>query len=119
MQAWGIDPLLGELFPSLWNALISTATPNDTWVAGVSGTGYVYMRSLDAHPEVAAAYQRRSGQAFARLVRQPVLNNWAPFLMAIDHLPRQALDTLSINFIERNAFCAGSWRDHGLCLRRR
>jgi hypothetical protein len=97
MQAWGIDPLLGELFPSLWNALISTATPNDTWVAqpGVSGTGYVYMRSLDAHPEVAAAYQRRSGQAFARLVRQPVLNNWAPFLMAIDHLPRQALDTLS------------------------
>jgi hypothetical protein len=33
MQAWGIDPLLGELFPSLWNALISTATPNDTWVA--------------------------------------------------------------------------------------
>jgi hypothetical protein len=53
------------------------------------------MRSLDAHPEVAAAYQRRSGQAFARLVRQPVLNNCAPFLMAIDHLPRQALDTLS------------------------
>ena len=29
--SWGIDPLLGELFPVLWNAFVSTATANDTW----------------------------------------------------------------------------------------
>ena len=41
-MAWAVDPYLGELFPELWNYYISSATPNDTFLAGVDGAGYVY-----------------------------------------------------------------------------
>lgn len=62
--AWAVDPYLGELLPELWNALISTATANDSFVAGVDGAGYVYIRSLS--PAHALAYEARAGDMLRR-----------------------------------------------------
>jgi hypothetical protein len=39
--AWAVDPYLGELFPELWNYYMTSATDNDTFLAGVDGAGYV------------------------------------------------------------------------------
>lgn len=55
--AWAVDPLLGELFPELWNVYASTATANDTFLAGVDGAGYVFVNVLGEHEE---AYEQRA-----------------------------------------------------------
>ena len=55
--AWAVDPLLGRLFPALWNFYAETATANDTFVAGVDGAGYVYVDSLGPH---ASGYEQRA-----------------------------------------------------------
>ena len=46
--AWAISPLLAERFPALFDYFASTATANDTFVAGVAGAGYVYLSQLSA-----------------------------------------------------------------------
>eukprot|EP01051_Picozoa_sp_SAG22_P035155 SAG22_NODE_16348_length_327_cov_0.684211_1_plen_51_part_10 len=47
--AWAVDPLLAAEFPALVNFYATTATPNDTFVAGLDGAGYVYLNSLGEH----------------------------------------------------------------------
>ena len=59
--AWAVDPLLGKMFPELWNYFMNTTTCNDTFLAGVDGGGYVYLDSLGEH---AAAYEERAGGLF-------------------------------------------------------
>lgn len=49
--AWAVDPLLAEMFPALWNFFASSATANDTFVAGVDGAGYVFVAELGGHEE--------------------------------------------------------------------
>jgi hypothetical protein len=36
--SWGVDPYLFELFPAILEYYASTATSNDTFFAGASGT---------------------------------------------------------------------------------
>eukprot|EP00041_Stephanoeca_diplocostata_P025040 m.647415 g.647415 ORF g.647415 m.647415 type:complete len:172 (-) comp22657_c0_seq1:109-624(-) len=60
--SWAIDPLLGKFFPELWNYYASSATFNDTFVAGIAGAGYVYLDSLGPHMH---AYAHRAGVAMA------------------------------------------------------
>lgn len=55
--AWAVDPELGFLFPELWSYYVHSATPNDTFVAGVDGAGYVFLDSLGPHTQ---AYERRA-----------------------------------------------------------
>ena len=44
--AWAIDPLLAERFPALFDFYASTATQNDTFIAGTAGAGYVFLNQL-------------------------------------------------------------------------
>lgn len=89
---WGINPVLAEEFPALWNSLISTATPNDTWVAGVSGVGYVFLEDYRHLPELQAAYEERAGQIYAK---------YAPDGIAVDTYGKASLDDLQV--YSRNA----------------
>lgn len=45
--AWAIDPVIAEQFPALWDYYASTASANDSFVAGVGGGGYVFLNTLD------------------------------------------------------------------------
>lgn len=58
--AWAVDPALGTMFPALWNFYASSATANDSWVAGVDGAGYVFLDSLGSHTE---PYERHAATA--------------------------------------------------------
>ena len=44
--AWAIDPLLAERFPALFDFYASTATRNDSFIAGTAGAGYVFLNQL-------------------------------------------------------------------------
>lgn len=44
--AWAVDPILAEQFPALFDYYSSTATVNDSFIAGVSGGGYVFLNQL-------------------------------------------------------------------------
>ena len=44
--SWAVDPYLAELFPELWNFYASNTTANDSFVAGVDGSGYVFVKGL-------------------------------------------------------------------------
>jgi hypothetical protein len=44
--AWAIDPVIGDQFPALWDYYATTASANDSFVAGVGGGGYVYLNTL-------------------------------------------------------------------------
>ena len=66
--AWAVDPLLGLMFPALWNFYAADARFNDTFVAGVDGAGYVFVAELGAHE---AAYERRAGRVLAQMGGQP------------------------------------------------
>ena len=37
--SWAINPMIAEQFPALWDYFASTATMNDSFVAGVGGGG--------------------------------------------------------------------------------
>ena len=43
---WALDPLLGEMFPDLWNFYMESATINDTFVSAGGGFALVSGRSL-------------------------------------------------------------------------
>jgi hypothetical protein len=58
-----VDPMLGALFPDLWNFFVSSATCNDTFVAGVDGAGYVYLPELGDN---ARAYEIRASDYMSR-----------------------------------------------------
>ena len=62
--AWGIDPLLAERFPSLFDYYASTATVNDTFIAGTSGAGYAYMNQMS--DEQIRIYGKRAGRLSAK-----------------------------------------------------
>ena len=64
--SWAVDPLLGRMFPELWNFFMSNTTQNDSFVAGVDGGGYVYLASF-ADAAHAAAYEERVGGVLAQL----------------------------------------------------
>lgn len=72
--AWAVDPLLGEMFPELLNFYVSSATTNDTFVAGLDGAGYVYLGSLGTH---AAAYETRAAEYSSRF-HLPVVDVGVP-----------------------------------------
>lgn len=59
-----VDPYLGTLFPALINFYSSSATVNDTFVAGVDGAGYIFVDSLGVH---AASYEKRAAAAMAQM----------------------------------------------------
>ena len=44
--AWAIDPYLAERFPSLFNYFSTTATKNDSFIAGTAGAGYAYPNQM-------------------------------------------------------------------------
>ena len=44
--AWSVDPVLSERFPALMDYYASTAKPNDSFIGGVAGGGYVYIAHL-------------------------------------------------------------------------
>jgi hypothetical protein len=41
-MSWGMEPILGELFPALHDFYIDTATGNDQWFSACGGGGYTY-----------------------------------------------------------------------------
>jgi hypothetical protein len=55
--------MLGALFPDLWNFFVSSATCNDTFVAGVDGAGYVYLPELGDN---ARSYEIRASDYMSR-----------------------------------------------------
>lgn len=61
--AWSVDPLLSARFPALMDHFASTALQNDSFVAGVAGSGYVYLGALNE--EQMERYASRVGQMFA------------------------------------------------------
>lgn len=61
--AWAVDPYLGELFPELWNFYMTSATENDTFLAGVDGAGYVYVHTLGSNER---AYEKRATRLMSR-----------------------------------------------------
>ena len=61
--AWAVDPYLGELFPELWNFYMTSATENDTFLAGVDGAGYVYVHMLGSNEQ---AYEKRAARLMSR-----------------------------------------------------
>jgi hypothetical protein len=58
--AWGIDPALAEIFPALFDYYVSTASSNDSFVAGPAGGGYVYLNQQTR--EQLRMYAMRVGQ---------------------------------------------------------
>eukprot|EP00746_Dinoflagellata_sp_MGD_P007861 gnl/MRDRNA2_/MRDRNA2_115646_c0_seq1.p1 gnl/MRDRNA2_/MRDRNA2_115646_c0~~gnl/MRDRNA2_/MRDRNA2_115646_c0_seq1.p1 ORF type:complete len:561 (-),score=69.25 gnl/MRDRNA2_/MRDRNA2_115646_c0_seq1:274-1956(-) len=44
--AWGVDPLIAETFPGLWQYYVETASPADQFFAATGGLGYTYPWSL-------------------------------------------------------------------------
>jgi hypothetical protein len=62
--SWAVDPYLAELFPELWNFYASNTTANDSFVAGVDGSGYVFVRGLIESGH-APAYVRRANAMIA------------------------------------------------------
>ena len=58
--AWAIDPLLAEKFPALFDHFASTATKNDSFIAGTAGAGYVFLNQLA--PEQLSVYGKRVGR---------------------------------------------------------
>eukprot|EP00038_Savillea_parva_P013494 m.211122 g.211122 ORF g.211122 m.211122 type:complete len:610 (+) comp25378_c0_seq1:200-2029(+) len=40
--AWGVAPLIAELFPGLWEYYVDTATPMDSFFAATGGVGYTH-----------------------------------------------------------------------------
>jgi hypothetical protein len=60
--AWGIDPLLADLFPALIEYYARTAGPGDSFFAGCSGAGYCYPWHMPNMPD----YARQVGSAIAR-----------------------------------------------------
>ena len=46
--AWAIDPVLAERFPALWDHFASTATANDSFIAGTAGAGYAYLNQMSS-----------------------------------------------------------------------
>ena len=50
--AWGVDPLIAEYFPILWNYYIDTATMNDTYFSACDGSGYVFPWSLSQKNQI-------------------------------------------------------------------
>ena len=58
---------LAELFPELWNFYASNTTTNDTFVAGVDGSGYVFVHGLmeSGHAE---AYVTRAAHYMSKYV---------------------------------------------------
>eukprot|EP00928_Gymnodinium_smaydae_P081596 TRINITY_DN65081_c0_g1_i1.p1 TRINITY_DN65081_c0_g1~~TRINITY_DN65081_c0_g1_i1.p1 ORF type:complete len:558 (-),score=43.42 TRINITY_DN65081_c0_g1_i1:151-1824(-) len=68
--AWGVDPLIAEFFPGLWNYYVETASSTDQFFAATGGLGYTYPWSL---PHKTNFFQR-AGRAWARFM--PSQNNW-------------------------------------------
>ena len=61
--AWSVDPVLAERFPALLDYFAATATPNDSFIGGVAGAGYVYLGALsDAQLQ---KYASRVGRLFS------------------------------------------------------
>lgn len=61
--AWSVDPLLAERFPAIMDHFATTATANDSFIAGVSGSGYAYLGAL-SEPQM-ERYATRVGKMFA------------------------------------------------------
>ena len=56
---------VGELFPELWNFYAANTTANDSFVAGVDGSGYVFVHGLMASGH-APAYVARAAHYMSR-----------------------------------------------------
>ena len=63
--------MLAKMLPALWNYYATSATLNDTFVTGVDGAGYVYLKSLGAH---AASYEQRAGRLIASAIGSAVVD---------------------------------------------
>ena len=81
--AWSVDAALAERFPALFDHFAATASANDSFVAGVSGAGYVYVDQLsEAQLD---AYGRRYGRLAAAYGGPSVVDTYgqaSPALMA-------------------------------------
>ncbi|MCX7598326.1 MAG: GxGYxYP family putative glycoside hydrolase [Armatimonadetes bacterium] len=64
--AWGINPLIGSICPALFEYFAATASPNDSFFAGVSGAGYCFP---DLLPDARAFYRWTERHCAATNVR--------------------------------------------------
>ena len=62
--SWGINPLLAERFPALFDYYASTALPNDSFIAGTAGAGYAYVNQMSR--EQLSTYAERVGALAAK-----------------------------------------------------
>lgn len=69
--AWGIDPLIGDLCPALFEYYARTASPEDSFFCGVSGAGYCYP---DLMPDAEACY--RWSQRHISATNVPAADVW-------------------------------------------
>ncbi len=75
--AWGINPLIGSLFPALFEYIAKTATPNDSFFCGVSGAGYCFP---DLMPRADLFY--KWSERHCRAMNVPTVDVWADWLRA-------------------------------------
>lgn len=68
--AWGVAPIIGDLFPGLWEYYVTTARANDQFFGATGGVGYTYPWSL---PELSAYYTK--AKALWEM-RMPHSHNW-------------------------------------------
>ncbi len=64
--AWGVDPVIAREFPALWEFYVTTAKPNDTFLAGCSGGGYALpwrMPNADDYFRHVGALRKQFGPA--------------------------------------------------------
>ncbi len=75
--AWGINPLIGSLFPALFEYVAKTATPNDSFFCGVSGAGYCFP---DLMPRADLYY--KWSEKHCRAMNVPTADVWSDWLRA-------------------------------------
>ena len=61
--AWAIDPYLAERFPALFDFYATTASKNDSFIAGTAGAGYAYPNQMT--DEQLERYGKRVGRLAA------------------------------------------------------
>jgi hypothetical protein len=65
--SWGVDPLVGHMFPAIWEFYATTATKNDTFFAETAGAGYAWPFHFPASPHAATleAFYTEVGELMA------------------------------------------------------
>lgn len=83
--SWSIDPALGEQFPALFDYFATTAGPNDSFISGPGGCGYVYYGNM-TDPQI-KSFATRCGR---------LMNEYGPAVIDTYGQTGNAANTVSV-----------------------